>query len=135
MQKTTSSTIISVALLALLVWALSSGKKDAKPRKDSEAAQLAAKDLDAVAVEMGCGKLPAVGSDEQVSRPDLAMGRGVFEDVLDQQLRGLFLNQDRPYAGDTEVVVPAAGNSIGAPPGLNRPGAAILVVVNLANGW
>ncbi|MDE0739489.1 MAG: carboxypeptidase-like regulatory domain-containing protein [Planctomycetota bacterium] len=44
MQKTTSSTIISVALLALLVWALSSGKKDAKPRKDSEAAQLAAKE-------------------------------------------------------------------------------------------
>ena len=44
MQKTTSSTIISVALLVLLVWALSSGKKDARPRKDSEAEQLAAKE-------------------------------------------------------------------------------------------
>ena len=44
MQKTTSSTIISVALLALLVWALSFGKKDARPRKDGEAAQLAAKE-------------------------------------------------------------------------------------------
>ena len=44
MQKTTSSTIISVALLALLVWALSSGKKNAGPRKESEATQLAAKE-------------------------------------------------------------------------------------------
>ena len=41
MQKNTSSTIISVALLALLVWALSSGKEDVKPRKKSDATQLA----------------------------------------------------------------------------------------------
>ncbi|HBO52831.1 MAG TPA: hypothetical protein DD471_12670, partial [Planctomycetes bacterium] len=44
MQKTTSSTIISVALLALLAWALSSGKKNAGPRKENEATQLAAKE-------------------------------------------------------------------------------------------
>jgi len=43
MQKTTSSTIISVALLALLVWALSSGKEDVKPRKKSEETLLAKK--------------------------------------------------------------------------------------------
>ena len=41
MQKNTSSTIISVLLLALLVWALSSGKKSVKPREESEATQLA----------------------------------------------------------------------------------------------
>ncbi len=43
MQKNTSSTIISVVLLALLVWALSSGKEDVKPRKKSDATQLARK--------------------------------------------------------------------------------------------
>jgi|GEM_PF-3579741 len=43
MQKNTSSTIISVVLLALLVWALSSGKEDVKPRKKSDATQLAKK--------------------------------------------------------------------------------------------
>ena len=41
MQKNTSSTIISVVLLVLLVWALSSGKEDVKPRKKSEATQQA----------------------------------------------------------------------------------------------
>ena len=41
MQKNTSSTIISVLLLALLTWALSSGKKSVKPREESEATQLA----------------------------------------------------------------------------------------------
>jgi hypothetical protein len=43
MQKTTSSTIISIALLALLVWALSSGKKDIESRTDSQETQLTAK--------------------------------------------------------------------------------------------
>ena len=41
MQKNTSSTIISFALLALLVWALSSGKKNVEPHEESEATQLA----------------------------------------------------------------------------------------------
>ena len=44
MQKTTSSTIIAAAILALLLWAISSGKKDTSPRKGSETAQLAAKE-------------------------------------------------------------------------------------------
>jgi len=47
MQKNTSSTIISVVLLALLIWALSSGKKDVNPRKGSEETQVAAKETPA----------------------------------------------------------------------------------------
>ncbi len=43
MQKNTSSTIIPVVLLALLTWALFSGKENVKPRKKSEAIQLAKK--------------------------------------------------------------------------------------------
>ena len=47
MQKNTGSTIISVVLLALLIWALSSGKKDVNPRKGSEETQVAAKETPA----------------------------------------------------------------------------------------